>query len=98
MYRLSRRFERQKPILPKTPKIRMRTRAAPSPHRDDEQPRKTQQYLAVEARLVVLRDLLRIGGDELARHLRVQGREERAQRRALEPFDDRVRARHHVVV
>src|SRR5580700_8466187 len=62
-----------------------------SSYRQDEQAREAQQHLAVVARLIGADDLFGIGGEKFFAVGGVERRQERLQRRALEPFGDRFR-------
>src|SRR5206468_5439290 len=73
-------------------------RGGQSAHRHDEQARKPQQHLAVIARRIGLGDACLIVGEEGLARIAVERVKERPQRRALEPLDDRLRPRHHVIV
>ena len=79
-------------------RLRTTAREKISSHRHDEQPWETQQHFAVVTRLVGADDLLRIGGEKFLALLDTERRQERLQRRALEPFGDRRRRRHDMVI
>ena len=66
--------------------------AITSSHRHDEQAREAQQHLAVVTRLVGGDDLRGIGGEKFFAVAGIERRQERLQRRALEPFGDRLPA------
>src|SRR6202044_4168064 len=63
-----------------------RPRQRVSSHRQDKEARKAQQHLAVVARLVGADDFPGIGGEKFFAVGGVERRQERLQRRALEPF------------
>src|SRR5215831_20258314 len=66
--------------------------------RHDKQAWKPQQHATVVPSRIGARDPRGVVGDEVAAHFIVEWREKWPQARALEPFDDGLGTRHHVII